>query len=105
MKFPSKLLEVSADTLVMMTITAEGIRQHFRDWVRSQVGQEVPVSIRETTLLCDGSYVGRKFALAGYQLVWLIASEELRFYQRDGLLVECSQKASNTVTISTPGNN
>lgn len=86
-----------------MKIKAEGIRQHFRDWVRSQVGQEVPVSIRETTLLCDGSYIGRKFSLAGYHLVWFVASDQLKFYHSDGLLVECSQEASSTVTINQHG--
>lgn len=100
MKFPSKPPEFSTDTLRMMTIRAEGIRQQFRDWVRSQVGQEVSVSIRETTLLCDGSYVGRKFSLAGYHLVWLVASDQLKFYQSDGLLVESSHDAANTTTIS-----
>ncbi len=100
MKFHSKHPDVSTDTRCMMTIKAEGIRQQFRDWVRSKVGQEIPVNIRETTLLCDGSYVGRKFSLAGYHLVWLVASDHLKFYQSDGLLVESSQDAANTATIS-----
>jgi len=85
----------------MMTLKAEGIRQHFRDWVRSKLGQEVPVSMRETTLLCAGSFVGRKFSMAGYHLVWLVASDHLKFYQSDGLLVECTRDpASNDAVAS-----
>lgn len=84
-----------------MTLKAEGIRQHFRDWVRSKLGQEVPVSMRETTLLCAGSFVGRKFSMAGYHLVWLVASDQLKFYQSDGLLVECTRDpASNDAVAS-----
>jgi|694.fasta_scaffold03406_3 hypothetical protein len=73
----------------MMTTTADTIRHQFREWVKLEANEEkLPQVMRETTLLREGSYVGRRFSLAGFHLVWLVADQHLKLYREDGLLVE-----------------
>ena len=78
-----------ADKPYMTTTTADSIRHQFREWVKLEAnGDKLPQVMRETTLLREGAYVGRRFSLAGFHLVWLVADEQLKLYRNDGLLVE-----------------
>ena len=78
-----------ADKPYMTTKTADSIRHQFREWVKLEANEDkLPQMMRETTLLREGCYVGRRFSLAGFHLVWLAADQQLKLYRDDGLLVE-----------------
>ena len=63
---------------------AELIRKRFRDWMRSRTPSGLPASISESTLIQGGCYVGRRFSLMGYSLVWMLDEQRISVIEPDG---------------------
>lgn len=70
------------------TSKAESIRKRFREWIRARSLQELPHSMLETTLLQGGCYIGRRFSLLGFSLLWLIDEQQIKLFGPDGSLIE-----------------
>lgn len=76
----------------MPTNLADAVRYALIDVVfqRSQMRASVD-SIRETTLIRNGAYCGRRFALMGYSLIWFLEEGQIKFYTPSGQLeMSCS---------------
>lgn len=70
------------------TWRSESIRKRFRDWIAAQSSQELPGAILETILLSGGNYVGRRFSLLGFSLLWFIDQQQIKLFGPDGSLVQ-----------------
>jgi hypothetical protein len=55
------------------------IRQTF-----AELGGSSEPPPRETMLIRDGYFCGRRFEAQGWQAVWFIEEDEIKFYDRDG---------------------
>ena len=63
----------------MSTNIAESLRSSLHAIVVDRVTVDGN-SIQETTLVRNGSYCGRRFALAGYSLVWFQEEGQVKLY-------------------------
>jgi hypothetical protein len=88
-----------AMNLGMNTSKAESIRKSFRDWTRHRSRQEIPHSMLETTLVHGGRYVGRRFSLVGFSLIWSIDDQRIEVFEPDGTQV-VSQKIEEFCAVS-----
>jgi len=70
------------------TWKAESVRKRFRDWIAAQSGQDLPGAIFETIVLSGGCYVGRRFSLLGFSLMWLIDQQQIKLFGPDGSMVQ-----------------
>lgn len=77
--------------------TADEIRQLFANYVCGlQPGVQEPV--RETLLIQDGYFCGRRFVLAGYQLVWFLEEQQIKLFSPTGELLYATSVESYVST-------
>lgn len=43
--------------------------------------------IRETLLIRDGFYCGRKFSLEGYSLIWFVEEDQIKVFDKENALL------------------
>jgi hypothetical protein len=43
--------------------------------------------IRETLLIRDGFYCGRKFSMEGYSLVWFVEEDQIKVFDKENALI------------------
>ena len=51
-------------------------------------GPADPSGLRETILVCDGAYCGRRFETSGGHAVWFVEENQVKFYRPDGAVSE-----------------
>ena len=67
-----------------------------------ELGLEKTQELHETLLIRNGLFCGRKFTGAGYEVVWFVEEDELKFYSPCGDLLkttsahECVIEASHS---------
>ncbi|MCA9132975.1 MAG: hypothetical protein KDA45_07460, partial [Planctomycetales bacterium] len=54
----------------------------------NSMGAETVDSIGETLLIRDGLFCGRKFQCAGYEVVWFVEEDEIKFFSPCGELLK-----------------
>jgi hypothetical protein len=59
------------------------VRQTIRRTL-AEFGAPTDAEMRETILIRDGLYCGRRFDCDGMQAIWFIEEDELKFYGLDG---------------------
>ncbi len=64
----------------------ERIRQFVQQTFGQLAGDKSP-SVRESILVHDGHYCGRRFSTDKLQAVWVVEEGELQFYGEDGSVV------------------
>lgn len=64
----------------------ESIRSEIRQRL-AEFGAPLGESMAESCLLQDNSYCGRRFSLGGYQAVWFLEENEIKFYAPSGELL------------------
>lgn len=74
----------------MSTATpVEKIRLAIAEQLRS-FGAQDAVSLREAILIRDGLFCGRKFQCEGYEVVWFIEEDEIKFFSPCGDLLKAT---------------
>lgn len=63
---------------------AETLRKRFREWACSRSAEKAPGAMLETTLVRNGTYIGRRFSLLGFSLIWLVQEGQLRLLGPQG---------------------
>ncbi len=61
----------------------QGIRATMAQW-----GDQSSEIEQETILIQDGHYCGRRFQSGQLQAVWFIEEQQVKFYHRDGSVLE-----------------
>lgn len=62
------------------------VRQKLADWVQAAGSCEAS-EVRETYLVCDGFYCGRRFQVGPFTAVWFAEENQLKIYaEQDGLV-------------------
>ncbi len=63
---------------------ANHLADRIRDVFRSSVASVVPIDpesvMLETTLIRDGMYCGRRFAIEGYTVVYFVEEKQIKLY-------------------------
>ncbi len=68
----------------------EEIRQHARRRLEG-LGADPHAELVETILIRDGYYCGRRFACDGFNAVWFVEENQVKFQHRDGrVMTTCS---------------
>ena len=93
-------LTVENDLENMPPISAESIRNRFLSYLNEQ-GVALSSPIRETILIQNGYYCGRRFQAEGYTLVWFVEEDELKLYSPDGS-IRWTSSPSHYVGSPTP---
>ena len=65
--------------------------ERIRQFVQQTFGQltgETSPAVRESILVQDGQYCGRRFSSDKMQAVWFVEEGELKFYGEDGAVVK-----------------
>ena len=57
----------------------------------TELGSRSVAPPRETLLICDGNYFGRRFARDEFRAVWFIEENQLKFSGQDGLVMRTVQ--------------
>jgi hypothetical protein len=65
----------------------ERIRQFVQHTFGQLAGESSP-SVRETILVRDGQYCGRRFSTETLHAVWFVEENELKFYGQDGSVLK-----------------
>lgn len=63
---------------------AETLRKRFREWACSRSAEKAPGAMLETTLVRNGTYIGRRFSLLGFSLIWFVQEGQLRLLGPQG---------------------
>jgi hypothetical protein len=67
---------------------ADTIRRALHAQVCAHLGSDVAFNgIRESTLVKNGAYCGRRFSLMGYSLVWFQEERHVKLFDPNGALV------------------
>ncbi len=77
------------------------ILEQIRSLIREkliQLGGTAESPPRETMLIRDGYFCGRRFTSDGLQAVWFIEENEVKFYERNGAIVEVLELTAESVT-------
>lgn len=72
------------------SVQLERIRQFVRQTF-AQVHADASSSIRETILIQNGFYCGRRFSCNESHAVWFVEEGELKFYGPDGSVLKMTQ--------------
>ena len=80
----------------MPPVNAQALRRSFAE----QLGIPIEIAesnIRESLLIIDGIYCGRRFSLDGYTLTWFVEENQVKMMSPQGQLVTaCSPSAFTT---------
>jgi len=63
---------------------AETLRTRFREWASGRGGVEAHGAMLETTLVRNGTYIGRRFSLLGFSLIWFVQEGQLKLLGPQG---------------------
>lgn len=74
----------------MQAERTEQIRQQIRSAL-IDAGAAADSGIRETILIRDGHYCGRRFESDGFQAIWFIEEDEVKYFGPDGDLLHRTQ--------------
>ncbi len=77
------------------------ILEQIRSLIREkliQLGGTTDTLPHEAMLIRDGYFCGRRFTSDGLQAVWFIEENEVKFYDRDGAIVEVLELTAENVT-------
>jgi hypothetical protein len=83
---------------------ADTLRKRCREGACSRSAEKAPGAMLETTLVRNGTYIGRRFSLLGFSLIWLVQEGQLRLMGPQGNrldaqaildFAECSTKESS----------
>ena len=72
------------------SVQLERIR-HFVQQTFLQLSADAPSSIRETILVQNGYYCGRRFTGDDLHAVWFVEEGELKFYGPDGTVLKVTK--------------
>lgn len=75
------------------------VRQQLQTWFTAQSSTQ-PWEIRESILIREGFYCGRRFDFAGYRAVWFVEEDQVKIYGPDGALAEAFQASATPVATS-----
>ncbi|MFO0922182.1 MAG: hypothetical protein U0905_06800 [Pirellulales bacterium] len=70
----------------MPPIASDTIRDRFSSYL-SEGGHEIAEPVRETILIQNGYYCGRKYQSEGHTLVWFVEEDQLKMYGPNGALM------------------
>lgn len=62
--------------------------RHFVQVTLEQLAGTSHATLRESILVRDGQYCGRRFLLDSLQAVWFLEENELKFYGKDGAVLK-----------------
>lgn len=71
------------------------VRQKLQDWFMDQRTDD-RWEVRESILIRQGFYCGRRFDFAGFRAVWFVEEDQVKIYRRDGALVATFQPVEQT---------
>lgn len=74
----------------MLLTPVERVRQAISDQLSQISAQEVE-AIHETILIRNGLFCGRKFQWSGYEVVWFLEEDQIKFYGPCGNLLTTTQ--------------
>ena len=77
------------------------VRRCIDRWLEEQ-GCDSDVEIRESMLIRNGFYVGRRFKLTDYQAVWFIEEDEVKIHDATGLVLVRLDSAAIDMTSRAP---
>jgi hypothetical protein len=60
----------------------------------SQTGLELGEELRESILIRDGAYCGRRFETSQGHAIWFVEEDQLKFYRPDGSVVRVLEPAA-----------
>lgn len=75
--------------MTQMLIT-EAVRHQVRGMMR-RFGAGDDSQLRESILIKDGFFCGRRFQIDGLTAVWFVEESELKFYDREGNLLDVAE--------------
>jgi hypothetical protein len=79
---------------------------HPLESIRSEVRQRltelgaIGESVAETCLLQDSAYCGRRFSLGGFQAVWFLEENQLKYFGPSGELLSSDSAGATQPVIS-----
>ncbi len=68
----------------------------------SALGVSDATDLRETILIRNGLFCGRKFQCHGYSVVWFMEENEIKFFGPDGTLVRATTPDQCLPVVSAP---
>jgi hypothetical protein len=74
----------------MMTDTPNEKIRHAIAWQLNRLGVHDANTLHETILIRHGLFCGRKFDCEGYQVVWFLEEDEIKFFSPVGDLLKAS---------------
>jgi hypothetical protein len=60
----------------------------------SALGIDPEHEYRESILICDGAYCGRRFETAEGHAIWFLEEDQLKFYRPDGSVLRVLEPAT-----------
>jgi hypothetical protein len=60
------------------------------------LGARPESAVRETILIRNAQYCGRRFDRDGFQAIWFVEEDEVKFYGPDGLLLRVSSPGTRS---------
>lgn len=69
----------------MPQFSTDDLRSRFASYLESQQIR-VNEPFRESLLIQDGYYCGRRFSFNGYQMVWFIEEQQIKLFSPEGEL-------------------
>ena len=84
---PFNSLLALADQLMTRISQTERIRQLIEKKL-IQRGASEDSEIHETILIHGGNYCGRRYEFDGFQAVWFVEENQIKYYSEDGILLE-----------------
>jgi hypothetical protein len=70
----------------------EAVRRQVAD--AFNVGGQPAQELRETILISDGAYCGRRFDAPEGHAIWFVEEDQLKFYRPDGSVVQVVEPAA-----------
>ena len=68
----------------------DSVRQQVAE-VFAEIGMPAACEVRETILIRDGGYCGRRFETEEASAIWFVEENQIKVYQADGSLVRVIQ--------------
>jgi hypothetical protein len=66
----------------------------------AQFGIEPEEGLRESILIRDGAYCGRRYESSSGHAVWFVEEDQLKFYRPDGSVVRVIEPAASQMPTS-----
>lgn len=66
----------------------------------ADLGVAEPDQVRESILIRDGNYCGRRFEAGAAEAIWFVEENELKFYRLDGSALRVLTPATREPTVT-----